>query len=30
LWWWRSERYDARPVAVLFQPPSIDTRLMFT
>ena len=30
LWWWRSERYEDSPVAVDFQPPSIDTRLMFT
>src|SRR5690606_9620469 len=30
LWWWRRDRYEASPVAVDFQPPSIDTRLMFT
>ena len=30
LWWCRSDLYDARPVAVDFQPPSMDTRLMFT
>jgi hypothetical protein len=30
LWWWRRLLYDARPVAVDFQPPSIETRLMFT
>ena len=30
LWWWRSDLYEAKPVAVDFQPPSIDTRLMFT
>ncbi len=30
LWWCRSERYDASPVAVDFQPPSMATRLMLT
>ena len=30
LWWCRSEVYDASPMAVLFQPPSIDTRLTLT
>ena len=30
LWWWRRLRYEARPVAVDFQPPSMATRLMLT
>ena len=30
LWWWRSELYDASPIAVDFQPPSIATRLTLT
>src|SRR5689334_2056561 len=28
LWWWRRLRYEARPVAVDFHPPSMATRLM--
>ena len=30
LWWWRSDRYEASPMAVDFQPPSMATRLMLT
>ncbi len=30
LWWWLRQRYEASPVVTLFQPPSIDTELMFT
>src|SRR3954454_13918891 len=30
LWWWRSDLYDARPMAVDFHPPSTATRLTLT
>jgi len=30
LWWWLRQRYEASPVVMLFQPPSIDTELMLT